>query len=305
MSKPKIAEPTVSVDGLRVSTIMLLAGALILFVFSGYMWNRFILSSDKRIFWDAIGNSLSADGVQIVADDSTDGKLLKATILLDTSGDISVEARSEYKDEIADSVIKTVSTKEKDYLFYEKNSNTAQPRLKEFEGTWVDISAPDQTESKTLADQFTNGALILTGNLTSSDRKTLVRQMQADEVYTVVKYIGTREIAGVESRVYKIRINSIGFNKSLKSYFKAIGLDQAAAQVGEESGEENLQPEVEIAVDSKRRNITATGYPTLDATGAREYSNWDKVYSFELPTSSISADELQKKLDTIYTPTTN
>lgn len=304
MSKPKIAEPTVSVDGLRVSTIMLSVSAMILFVFSGYMWNRFILGSDNRVFWDSISNSLSTDGVQIVADDSVDNKVLKVTIRLDTYGDLGAEARSEYKDAEADSIIRTVSTKQKDYLYYEKNENTTQPRLKEFEGTWVDIGVADQTESKTLADQFTNGSLILVGNLAATDRKALVKQMQNDSVYTIVGYEGSRQIGGEDASVFRVKINSIGFNISLKKYLNSLGLTEAASQIGETSAE-GLQPEVEIAVNKRDRRVVATGYPTLDSIGAREYSDWGTTYTIELPTQSITADELQKKLDTIYTPTTN
>jgi hypothetical protein len=302
MKKAKIEQPTWSIDGLKISTWMLVSGALILFIFSGYMWNRYIRGSEESIFWDSMSHALSTSGVEVVADDTEGSNTRKLTIKLDLQDDLSAEARSEYKDDSTNSIIKTVSTKDKDYLYYEKNENSEQPKLKEFEGTWVDISAEGQTESKSLADQLTNGSLILIGNLSSGDRRALVKMMQTDKAFTVLGTRGTVEIAGKSARVYKIRINSVGYNKALKTYLENIGLSEAASQIGD-SAASGLEPEVEIAIDPTKRQVVATGFPILDSIGAREYYNWDTNYTFEFPSESINAEELQQRVDALYTPT--
>jgi hypothetical protein len=304
MNKAKVEQPQKGIDGLRVSTGMLIAGAVVLFVFSGYMWNNFIRGSDKNIMWDSLSNALSTTGVEVVADDSDDLAVRRVTIKLDLKDDLSAEARSEFKDENTNSIIKTVSSTEKDYLFYEKNENKDQPRLREFEGTWVDISAEGQAESKSLADQLTNGSLILMANLSSGDRQALIRQMREDNTYTVLGTRGTVEVAGRTATVFKVKINSLGFNNALRKYFESIGLSQAATQI-ENTASGDLEPEVEIAIDTKKREVVATGFPALDATGAREYYNWGSVFEFEFPDESINAEELQNRIDSIYTPTTN
>jgi hypothetical protein len=63
-----------------------------------------------------------------------------------------------------------------------------------------------------------------------------------------------------------------------------------------------LEPIVEISVDVKARRIWATGYPNVSSTGAREYSEWGSTYDFEIPTNAITGEELQNKIDSIYTP---
>ncbi len=290
------------VDGLTVSTLLLLVGAVVLFIFSVYMWQKFVANSDKRVVWSAVESALSTDGVQVVVDDSTGETLQRATTKLDFSGDLSAETRSEYKDGAIDTVIKTVSTKTKDYLFYERNNNTKNPGLKDLEGVWVDISTEGQTESKTLADTFTNGALVLAGNMPSADRKKLIKQMKTDKLYTVLGVAKTDKSNGNEIRTYKVKLDSIAFNKALKSYFSALGLDEASSQVQLE-GSDSITPTIEIAIDMSTKKVAGTGYPDISSSGARTYAEWGTKFTFELPSSTISGEELQNRIDPIYTQT--
>lgn len=288
------------VDGLRASTVLLLVSAGILFIFSLYMWQKYVVMSDRRVVWAAVENALSTDGVEFVVDDSSTDTIQRATTTLDFTGELSSQVRSEFKDGSIDSVIKTISTKDKDYLYYERNDNTKTPELKNLEGVWVDIGTEGQTESKTLADTFTNGSLLLAGNLSSSDRKKLVKQMHEDNLYTVKGVTKSERIDGREIRVYKVTISSLAYNKALKTYFTAIGLDQAASEV-QLDGSSELNPEIEISVDIRSKTLVATGYPDISSTGAREYSGWGQKYSFELPTTTISGEELQKRTESLYT----
>lgn len=290
------------VSGVQASTALLLISAAVLSIFSLYMWQKYVIMSDRRVVWSAVENALGADGVQFVVDDSTDGVVQRATTTLDFIGDLGSEVRSEFKDDSIDSVIRTVSTKTEDFLYYERNDNTKTPQLKELEGVWVDIGTEGQTESKTLADTFTNGSLVLAGNLSGSDRKKLIKQMQADKLYVVQGITKSERIDGKEFRTYKVKLSSTAYNKALKSYFSAIGLDEASSQV-QLDGSPDLNPIIEIAIDMKSRAIVGTGYPDIASTGARVYSQWDKKYTFDLPMTTISGEELQKRTESIYTQT--
>lgn len=287
-------------DGLKISTWVLVISAVTLFIFSSVMWRRFVFLSDKRVFWGAIDKALSVEGVAVSIDDSSETVIRETTLTQDFSNDLSSESRTVFKDDTIDSIIRTVSTKTNDYLYYEKNQNTKNPKLSDFEGIWVDIGAPEQSESKTLSDNLTNGSLILIGNLTSSDRKRLLGTMRDDNLYTVQGVVRTEQKNGKEVRVYRVEINTVAYNKALKSYLSIIGLDQASAQViVDDQGAP--APVVEVMIEPISRTIFASGYPELSSEGAREYTKWDVRNDFELPTSFITSDELQKRLDTVYT----
>lgn len=290
------------VDGLAISTGLLIAGAVILFGFSWYMWQKFVYSSDNRVVWGAVEKALSTSGVEIVTDDSTDQNVQKVTFKLDFNGDIGAETRTEYKNETIDSVIKTVSTIDKDYLYYERNNNSQYPGLKVLEGQWVDIGIEGQTESKTLADTLTNGSLILSGNMPSSDRKKLIKDMRSEKLYTVIGLSSISDLNGKEVRTYKVKINSVAFSRALATYFKAMGLDQASSEV-QQNGDAGLNPVVEMTIEPASRRFIATGYPLIGSVGSRDYSNWGSDYEFEVPNTYISSTELQKKTESIYTPT--
>lgn len=290
------------IDGLRVSTVLLVAGAVVLFVFSSVMWRRFIAFSDTRVVWGAIENALSTKGVTIVTDDSDGSTIRKTTLIYNLDDNLSTEARTEFKDDTIDSIIKTVSTRDKDFLFYEKNNNANNSRSREFEGLWADISVSGQTESKTLSDNLTNGSLFFIGNIPTTDRQELVQEMRDQKLYTIDKLIRIEQIDGRQVRVYEIRINADAYNRLLVSYLEAIGLTQAASQVSANSSS-GLMPVAEIAIDALSREIVATGYPTIGSEGDRTYSDWDTRSDIEVPESYITTEELQKKIDSIYTPT--
>lgn len=289
------------IDGLKFSTYILYLASAILLIFSVYMWNRFVAGSDGRVFWRAIDKALSSEGVQVTIDDSNDELTQRVVVTLDSAGDLSAEARNEIVSSTNNSIIRTLSSKSKDYLYYEKNDNSQIPALKELEGTWVDISLEGQTESKTLADQFTSASVIFTGNLSTSDRKSFVRMLQDDQVYSIQAVRGSEKVFGESARIYSIQISSVGFNKALQRYLELIDLPTAASQVDALNATNELKPEVLIAVSESTGEVVATGYPNFDSIGARQYTGWGRTYEFDFPDSAISSLELQERIDAIYT----
>lgn len=283
------------IDGLVFSTWVLLFASLIIFVASGAFWYRNIYLNESQIFWSAIENALSTNGVERTQDYSTDATVQTQVTHYSFTPRIASEVTSTHIVQGGQDVVsRAISFPDDEYAVFENVSNAENPQLEKAEGIWTQTGTGDRINGA-LADSLTNGALVFVGNLPKPKREQLVSIMQGSNMYEIITSSGTREYNGKTAKVYELRLNPEAYNAVLVNYFQMIGMPQYAEQVASTT-KDLTTPKIEIAIDPVTRTIYEAGYPKLGESGSHRYSLWGVARSVAVPESAITSDELQKIL---------
>lgn len=290
------------IDGIVVSTWLLLVAGVLLYAFSGYVWYQNIYLNQDRVFWSAIDGALTTSGVVKEIDYSTDQTTQTQKIMLNFTPTLSSEGGQVFKNQNGqETVSESIAFPKSDFARFASIVNPETPKLKALEGIWANTSGPEGSESKILADHLTNGALILVGNLPKTKRDKLVNMMRDTKMYEVIGVSGKKEYSGKTANVYTVRIKVDSYNTVLTSYFQMIGMPGFAEQVSQ-SSEDTTDPIIEIAINPSNRQIYEAGYPKVGQAGTEKYSLWGFARQPVAPEESVTATELQKRLDEAYTP---
>lgn len=293
------------VNGITVSIWLLLVSSLVLYVFSGVVWWRNVYLDSDRVFWSAIEQALATNGVEKTVDYSSADTTQMQTIHLNFSPTISSTGKVTYKDangRVANS--ESIGFAYSDYARYTTIENPELAKLKELEGVWTNTSAGEDTKSKVLADHLTNGALIFFGNFSKPRREQLVETMRNTKMYELIGVSGTKEYDGKIATIYMVRINTDAYNSVMATYFQMVGMPEFAEQISNDS-EDSLVPIIEVAINPGNRQIYEAGYPKVGQSGSERYKLWGVVKQPIVPIGAITTEELQKRLEEAYTPTSN
>ena len=288
-------------DGLRVGALILAVMGVLLHAISGIMWYRYVYMDEDRVFWSAIENSLSTKGVQKVINTSKGDVEQVQTVNLYFSPTIKSQSLVTYTDS-ADKKTSTemVADFSSDYARYaslETYTNTEG-----ILGVWAKTSQETTKESQVLLSQLASGALVFVGNLSSGQRDELIELMKSTSMYEVIGKSGTNQYGNKTADVYKVRINLEGYNAVLSRYLTMLGFTEAAASVVQADSETTV-PIFELAIDAKTRTIFEAGFPEIGSIGGEQFNNWGVTRAVDIPVDTITVDELQKRLETIYTAT--
>jgi hypothetical protein len=289
-----------SLDGLRVSAWVLLLSSLVIVGFSVYSWWRFLYLSDSRVFWGAIDQSLQTKGVTktVRSEDETGLRIERSSIGFSPLSSQGYSESRTLNGEV--SVSESIALFDRDFARYIE----IRPRdgVESFDtsllqGVWAETTYPSLRESKTLADQITNGLLVFTGNMNAADRSEFVSQLRDTQVFTPT-YVRDEVISGKKTQVYMTSVRVSAYNTALKSYLEKIGLKDTATQVGE-GGDGAENPSFEIAIEPISRQIVKSGIPSLSSPASTTYTNWGVTRQLEAPQEYISVDELQSRIQSL------
>jgi hypothetical protein len=293
------------IDGILFSTKLLVAASVLIFIITGYSAVRFLYFNDTKVFWASIGNALASEGVTKTKDFTEAGvtRKEKATFTLSPLSSYGFTETRATTGEVNRS--ESVSSKVKDYARYtEISSQPGGPKLdlSSLINVWTDMSYAELPESKMLGDQLTNGQLVFIGNVPKVKRDVFVTMLRNKQVFIPRTDPVKTTLNGKKVHVFTVEVQVGVYNEALKEYLYLIGLPETAKQVGS-GGDLTTNPTFELAVEPLTRTIAASGFPTINSSGADVYSQWGVKRDFVAPKSAISVEELQKRIQALAPPT--
>lgn len=282
-----------SVDGVTLSIRLLLVASVLLLLASGGFWLKLVYYRDNRVFWGAVEQALTYQGVTKTQRSAGSEQRVELTF----SPAIGALGYSKYTSPNGVTGSESVATMSQDFARYttlQKTDKSTALDTSEIENIWVNTSVEGKKESKLLGDQLTNGLLIFVGTLPHTQRTEFVQKLRSSDVYNVIGDTRTETINRKKATVYRVQINIGAYNRALTEYLKLIGLPETASEVG--FGEAETSPSFEIAIVPLTREILKVGYPDLSTQTAEEYTGWGVGRQLTPPTETISSTEFQQRI---------
>ena len=288
-------------DGLKVSSILLVASGLLIFIISGLMWHNYVYMGDRRIFWDALNNALSSQGVRKTIDLGSGGDIQKQVIDFVFSPSIQSRGVVTIKNADSEAISEVLVFDNEDYARYVTLTNPEPSALSEIVGQWAQTRSSRDIDSQSLGQQLANGPLVLVGNFNAQKRAELVDTIQSTNAYQLIGKSGTVTVNGKNLIVFKVQIEPNAYNVVLAKYVSMLGLSDTAAQIsGSVSASSSTLPVIEIAIDPVARDVVQAGYPSIGQMGTETYELWGVAAKLQKPDSYLTIEQMQEKLNAIY-----
>lgn len=282
------------IDGLKFSTILLLIASLLLFIISSVTYRKFVLMSDRNVFWGAIENSLQLNTVQSTIDQSQDGTVSKSVLTLQFAPELRSQVTSEYKKDAEHIITTRLATKTQDYQVHDLYKVEGRESLSQIEGKWTETTVDQRGESAVLADDLTTNSLVFMANLDDAARKELMQLIRSSNMYTLKQLQKVEKTNQGEVRTYAVTINTEAYNRVLAMYLDKIGLSVAASEVSIMPSGGDVDAEVSIL--SVQRQVYAAGSPAIGAPATRYYELWNVPFVLAQPSSVLSQQEFVELL---------
>jgi len=255
--------------------------------------------SAQEVFWTAVKNSMSTTAVTITATGSTSGETERVVSQLDFGPVPSSRTLTTLSNSGASAETEALTTPKAEYTRYDYIHKKGKAvNFSSVEGLWAKTSSFEgdlipPTFAQTLLSQ---PLPIPIGNLTSSERTSLLGQIQSEQIYTVdfpsAKRVTYRDRAAY---AYKVSIQPVLYLQLLKGYAPEIGMQQLR-QVN--PNQYDGQPDVVATwtIDAKSKQLVQADY---GAGRVEDYGGWGVPITISAPTHAISAGVLQQRLNSL------
>jgi len=278
--------------------------AIVIFAVSGSLWWKQVYNSPQRVFESMLVNNLSTQGVSRSSVSTNQGTPVDKTEQVSFVPDIAtrsiVAVNQKNPDGGSNKVLtESIGTLSADYNRY-ISIDTAQ---KNAAGKPLDYSAVENIWGKADAQQgqpqyFSQSLLSLVpfANLSPSNRQKVLQAMTDKKAYDIqYDKVKPLRINGKSALVYPIKVNAEGYVGVLKMIAKNTGLgDLPGLNPASYKGQPPI--EISITVDKLSRQVIEVDY---GSSQKETYSAYGLSTPIKLPSKSIPASELQKKVQEI------
>lgn len=280
---------------------LLVAGAVFLFILSGWVWWHSILLDPSRAMSDMLANSLQTRSVTKIVkpDDSGQNQVTQAVRLNYVPGPMShslTEIIQPGRDKDNVVVTETIGTQNADFVRYKKidisGKNTG---LENIVNVWASQASDEKTGAQPTFLNEASLAVVPFANLNSQDRDKILKIMREQNVY---QYTGVKTTWHNfrPTLVYQASIKPSSLIEALKTYAEITGIgDPAQLNPSDYASANNLN--LEISIDALSRQLTAVNY--VGSGRAETYSGYGIKSFVVLPKQTISVQELQSRTQTL------
>jgi hypothetical protein len=278
------------------------AGALLLIVATG-VWCYQKGTDPEKVFWNTIEQSLATRAVTIQAEQDNSGTKAHQTLRYSLGAENMVRSLTTLTQQGTLVRSEAVSTPKLDYTRYisiDTDQTGADGKALDFSkviGIWAKT---DENQGSLFSQSVLGTGLPLggigvpVGFMQPEDRSALIAQIRNDNVYQIdFSKVKKERKNGRTVYVYDAAIQPVAFVAMLKAFAQDLGLhDLDQADPKAYTGQEAFK--VEIEIDRKARRVVSIA--AKDTVYRQMYSSYDVPVDFELPESTISQAELQKRL---------
>lgn len=248
-----------------------------------------------KCFWGTMNNNLSVNFVtrtNIQSDGSqsrTQVDDLQFNPVLIAHSTLKIE-NTATNDKV---ITETVGTTTADYIRYVEISSSNSPSaLKTIVGQWANHDVAKEEQPQVLTQALV-GSLLMFGDLSSSQRKDIVSQLQNTKAFQKYDLVGKKTVAGRKIDTFNVTIDLDAYSKVYANYLRMIGQDKLASQLGEQQPGAALNFLLDINAGSR----VPTQLTFKDGAGTESYSNVGTGPRLTTPHATLTIAELQAKLN--------
>lgn len=273
---------------------------VIILVALGWLgWTKYLVNSDK-VLSGAIENSLKTNSVtRKVVQDSQGSGVDQTTYLSFYQPDPNAYTNTVLSQLTSNGQAKvqteTIGTNDADYVRYTSvegaGGSDGAGGLKSLIGVWAKRGGENNKDATTTF--FNEGlfSVVPFGNVNSEQRANLLNQIKQKNLYKVIsaekKFENKRLVYE-----YDLSINPADLVEILKSYMQLSG-NGDASQINPDEYKGSAALNIKMTIDVVSREILSISYPQ---GRVESYSGYGLYRPTNLPTETIPAEELQKRL---------
>lgn len=279
---------------------------VILLIFLIWLWWARVYTSKSNVFNAMLSNSLSTYGVtKTVSQDDENGKLTQISQAQFGAQNV-VEIKTDITQPAENGDVKvttqTLATPTEDLVRYSSIDMPASEGKQKIDFTplFADWGKTDKAEGGGAPFSEAIFGIVPFGNLPTTQRNQLLSIMHGKNVYkTDYSKTEVKNEAGRTVYVYKVDVNLQGYAELLKAYDAMLGLKQME-QLNPEDYASSDPIKATMTVDKLSRNLVKITY---DNDGREEALGGYGIHkSIDIPTESISRQELETKLQELLNP---
>jgi hypothetical protein len=288
----------------RIANISVLGWLLIVSVLaiivSSILWFQAVYKSPQNVFEGMIKQNFTNTGYTRNVDSNENGLNAKETAQLQTGGENIVRTKTILKQDNDTVTTDAISTMSAEYVRYtnidtqRKSANGKQLDFSKAVNVWAknETGGPSQTFSQMLL------GVVPMGNVPAETRKELIKFIDKNTVFAAnYNTVKKEKINGRQVYTYQVQLLPQTYVQMLKIYGKGVGLEDQVAQLDPAHYKDAQPTKLTLSVDAVSRHLVALSYPDSTARSER-YSGYGIRKDVELPTKTIPAAELQKRLST-------
>lgn len=253
--------------------------------------------SPQNVFWAAIQNGMSTTAVTITTTGKQSGETEQAVCQLDFGQNPASRVVTTLASSNATAITETLTTRTAEYTRYDyihkKGKSTSFSNVI---GLWTKTSSfKEQLVPPTFAETLLDEPLPTPlGNLTSSERGSLLSQIQDSQIYSVnFSSVQKTSYNGRTAYVYKVAIQPVLYLQLLKTYAPELGMQQLNS-VNPNAYDDEAAISATWTIDAKSKQLVKANY----GDGRVEsYGGWGVPINIATPTHTVTAAYLQNQLD--------
>ncbi|HSX29363.1 MAG TPA: hypothetical protein VLE73_02265 [Candidatus Saccharimonadales bacterium] len=275
-------------------------GVLLLLV-TACLWAYKQAIDPERVFWNAIDRGMRTTGVTIKAEQNNGGSTMKQTLQYSLGADNRSYARTTLTQPGTIVVNEMIGTPTTDYTRYasittdQKGKDGHKLDFSKILGVWAKSSQRQLFSQAALGTGLPLGGMVVpVASLSPDLRDNLMRQIREQEVYSTDFSKVTKQHAnGRLQYAYDVKIKPMAYARLMKSFAQGIGLhDLDQLDPNRFNTQQDLR--VRLTVDVVSHHVVTAALPAGNYT--QTYHSYDVPVGVQLPSNTISFDELQNRL---------
>ncbi len=291
----------------RISPLEITILAAVLFIGSGVIWWNRVYTNPQRVFTGMLENSLRTNGVSRHVVQTGNGQDLNEISQLSIGASQTAQSLTTLtQGSDASTVVQTetIGTPTRDYTRYtsiqtdQKSTSGQSLDFSKVLGVWGD-NENDSDKTVTNGELYNESTLGIVpfGNLSAKSRSQLLKSIADNNVYEVDYSKVARQRHGLRQvYVYTVNVDASKYVQVLKDFAKASGLNHLESlDPANYTGSDKLN--FTLSVDVLSRQLTRIVY--ADGSRTEDLSGYNAIKNVNLPTDTITIDELQSRLQQI------
>ncbi|TXG76387.1 hypothetical protein E6P97_03605 [Patescibacteria group bacterium] len=274
---------------------------IILASLTAWTWWRQIYTNPENVFDRMLSGSLTVPTVtKGTSESSDDGQSAQQTSQLSVGPLPSVVTHATATQGPTSIAYESIAFPDREYFRYTNITTQAEgeepstpEQYQDALGIWGFTSAATMGTEAQMFDQTVLG-IVPIGNLTPADRAELLRQIHAENVYTVnYESVERKHVDGRNVYVYHVQIDPKAYVSMLKTFARMIGSDQLA-DVDTAAYEGAPQLQGDMSIDARAGYLGDVFY--ADRSRVEPFTSYGLQNTVEEPADSIPLLQLQSML---------
>jgi hypothetical protein len=283
--------------------LLYVGGALLLFLGGALYWTK-VSTSPERVFWKMIEQNLATRSVTISAaqpGQGVEGTRQTIQYYLGSPNLVhSYTAISQAETEVNNEMLATPTADYTRYTHIKTSQKTPDGKPLDFSkvvGVWAKTK-PAQNQLFAQAALGTalpiGGLAVPVGYLENDERTAFFDQIKSDVTYkTDFRKAKKEKRQGRQVYIYDVKIQPVAYAALIKRFAGDVGLHQLD-QLDPKAYQGRPAIDMQFTVDVRSQRLVEVAIPKVGYS--QTYASYDVLQHVELPSKTISTEELQKRL---------